>query len=297
MPSISRAGALAALPDPSDRAGPRGPGRLRGTDRPSPWQWLALAGGSLTCLALAGHAGVPSAGTMLAIIVASALSSIAGFAFSAICGAMLFHLAGDPVGIVQIMITCSIANQAAMVWALRRHVNWAGLSVFLVGGLLGLPLGVWALIDADRHAFTAGLGVFLLAYGASMLARRPFTCPHQHPLLDGAAGFLGGVTGGAAGFPGASVTIWCGGKGWPKDRQRALFQPFILVMQVAALALIAAARGRAGGPAIDPASLLCIPGSLLGTKIGLLLYGRLSDVHFARAINLLLIVSGLSFLL
>jgi uncharacterized membrane protein YfcA len=195
------------------------------------------------------------------------------------------------------MITCSIANQAAMVWALRRQVDWRGLAVFLCGGALGLPLGVWALLHADRHLYTLALGAFLLAYGGYMLVRRPFTVRRQHPLLDAAAGFLGGITGGAVGFPGASVTIWCGAKGWTKDRQRALFQPFILVMQVAALAAIAVARGHGGAPALEPATLLCIPGSLLGTAVGLILYRRLSDANFARAINLLLIVSGFSFVL
>lgn len=51
----------------------------------------------------------PNLADLAAVFVASTLSSIAGFAFSAICGAMLFHLLPRPVDIVQIMIVCSIA--------------------------------------------------------------------------------------------------------------------------------------------------------------------------------------------
>jgi uncharacterized membrane protein len=41
---------------------------------------------------------------MAAIFIAALTSSIAGFAFSAICGAMLFHLLDDPVHVVEIMM-------------------------------------------------------------------------------------------------------------------------------------------------------------------------------------------------
>ena len=108
---------------------------------------------------------------------------------------------------------------------------------------------------------------------------------------------LGGITGGAVGFPGAFVTIWCAMKGWDKDRQRALFQPFILVMQVAALLTLGLVHETSSGHGVDLGDLLCVPGSLLGTAIGLLCYRALSDLHFGRAINLLLIVSGASYLL
>ena len=46
---------------------------------------------------------------LAAILVAATISSIAGFAFSALCGAFLFHLVDSPVHAVNVMIVCSIA--------------------------------------------------------------------------------------------------------------------------------------------------------------------------------------------
>ena len=40
-----------------------------------------------------------------------------------------------------------------------------------------------------------------------MIFRRPIVVRRQHALFDAVAGFLGGVTGGAAAFLGAFVTI------------------------------------------------------------------------------------------
>ncbi len=244
----------------------------------------------------AGHDGGHSATVMVAICLASVISSIAGFAFSAICGAILFHFHDDPVQIVQIMIVCSIANQASMTWASRHDIAWRGLRVYLLGGAPGLAIGVWILLNMDRGLYAHGFGAALLLYGVYMLVRKPFVVRHPPVALDLLAGFLGGITGGAAGFPGAFVTIWCGMKGWSKARQRAVFQPFILSMQVAALLAISLLRPAGTGmPGFDIANLLFVPASLAGTWAGLALYGRMSDLQFGRAVNLLLIASGLSY--
>ncbi len=258
--------------------------------------WAFLIGAALDCAILSFHQGGHGVLVDAAVALAAFLSSIAGFAFSAICGAMLFHLPDDSVKIVEIMIACSIANQAAMTWALRRAIAWRRLAIFLAGGAFGLPAGVFLLVHADRALFARGLGLFLLAYGGFMLARRPWVFAGRHAALDFVAGCLGGVTGGAVGFPGAFVTIWCGMKGWDKARQRAIVQPFILLMQAAALVAISLSRG-AGGATVgfDPGVLVFVPGSLLGTSLGMLCYRGLSDSQFARAVNILLVVSGISY--
>lgn len=232
---------------------------------------------------------------MMAILFASLTSSIAGFAFSAVCGGILFHLWDDHVRVVQIMIACSVANQAVMVWSLRREVRWRALSVFVAGGACGLPLGAWTLLHTDRTRFEQGVGVLLLAYGGYMLIGKRRQLRLQHPLVDAAIGFLGGITGAAAALPSMPLMIWCRLKGFDKDAQRALYQPFILAMQVAALAAIGMlAPGTAG---FDAPDLWCIPAGLFGTHVGMGCYRGLSNKQFAIAVNVLLIVCGLSFIL
>ena len=89
--------------------------------------WLALpvsiAGLIVLSQATARILGGPGAADLAAVFVASTLSSIAGFAFSAICGAMLFHMGGKPVHIVQVMIVCSIAIQLFSVMTLRNALT------------------------------------------------------------------------------------------------------------------------------------------------------------------------------
>jgi uncharacterized membrane protein YfcA len=68
-------------------------------------------------------------------------------------------------------------------------------------------------------------------------------------------------------------------------------------MQVCNLLLSSAMASGARRPAcLDPSLLLYVPPAVLGTCCGLCLFGRLSDRQFKRAVNLLLIVSGLGLL-
>ena len=247
-------------------------------------------------LTMPGHGR--DAAVMAAVFVASLVSGIAGFAFSALAGAMLFHVLDDPVRIVAIMITCSIASQAVMTWMARRDIRWAGLWPYCASGMLGLPVGVWVLLHADRALYTHVLGWFLLAYGGYMVRRKAVVVRHPPQAVDIAAGFLGGVAGGAAGFPSVFISIWCSMKGWSKARQRAVVQPFILAMQLGSfLAIGLLQRSYPGHAGFDPRDLVYVPASLLGTLLGMALYGRLTDVQFGKAVNLLLLVSGATYAL
>jgi uncharacterized membrane protein YfcA len=161
---------------------------------------LALAAYTIWLLAVASTER--SLWVSLAILAASLVSSIAGFAFSAICGAMLFHLIDDPVRAVQIMMICSVGGQSLVVWALRREIPWRTLSVFLAGAAIGLPLGIFVLLHTRPALYAQAVGVALVLYALFIIARRPAI-----------PGFLGGVTGGAAALPGFLIIIWCGFKG------------------------------------------------------------------------------------
>jgi len=235
---------------------------------------------------------------MVGVFAAAMVSSIAGFAFSAICGAMLFPLINNPVEVVELMMACSIAGQAWMTWTLRRSLARRPLSLFLLGGFLGLPLGFYILLHSDAVVYTRGIGVLLVAYAAYMLFRRPILWRRQRPLLDSLSGFVGGITGGAAAFPGAFVSIWCGMKGWDKERQRAPYQPFILVMQVAAIGILTLLRPRGAiAPSLVLSSMVYLPAMLCGTMLGMTYFQRLNERQFFVAVNMLLIVSGVSLVL
>jgi len=185
------------------------------------------------------------------------------------------------------------------VWSLRRDVLWSTLLIFVIGAGAGLPLGVYIVLHAKPVVYIHIVGGLLVLYAVLMIfRRRPVVLRRQFALLDAVAGFLGGITGGAAAFPGAFVTIWCSFKGWSKERQRGVYQPFILIVQIIAIALMVA-FGRAGADhhKFDFSGVFYLPAMLLGSALGLACFKWLNDRQFALAVNILLIVAGASFLI
>jgi uncharacterized protein len=232
----------------------------------------------------------------LILFAAAALSSISGFAFSALCGAALFHTRMDHIQVVQTMLMSSIAIQSLMIITIWKSIDWLRFSRFLAGGLLGIPFGLFILLHVERHLFAVGVGTLLCAYSAYLILRRPFVISPRLGFLDLPIGFAGGITGGAVAFPGAPVTAWCQLKGWSRDQQRGIYQPYILVMQIVSLSLMPLFGKTTGGPGFALDHLNSVPPALAGALIGIYIYQRSSDRVFSVVINSTLFVSGFTLL-
>src|SRR5262249_8220822 len=153
----------------------------------------------------------------------------------------------------------------------------------------------YLLLHLQTGVYRDVIGGLLIAYGGWLLLRWPCRSLRTGRLSDACAGFVGGLTGGLAGFPGASVTIWCGLKGWDKTRQRGVYQPFILCMQPVSLAVIQFMKPPSSTMAqLNWQALDFIPSALAGAWLGLHIFKRLSDQQFELAVNLLLVLSGVS---
>jgi hypothetical protein len=112
--------------------------------------------------------------------------------------------------------------------------------------------------------------------------------------FDVLVGFAGGITGGAVAFPGAPVTAWCQLKGWTRDGQRGVYQPFILFMQITSLTLLSILGKGAGSSGFTLHHFVSVPPALVGALIGLYIYQRSTDRTFSIVINATLFVSGLT---
>ena len=68
----------------------------------------------------------------VAVFAGAFVSSLAGFAFSAVAGAILLRIF-QPMEAVPLMMACSIGVQAANLWTLRRNIQWEGSLLLIVG--------------------------------------------------------------------------------------------------------------------------------------------------------------------
>jgi len=237
-----------------------------------------------------------------AIYAASAVfSGLSGFGFSAI-GALTLCVIPPQLGICMLMVL-SVFTQAMSMGSLRSEVrahnaHWqTGFVPYAVGGVLGLPVGLEILARMPARALVCALGVLLVAYALySAFKPRALRLPPRRTSLGGAlaVGAIGGVVGGFSAFPGSALVVWNGLKNVPKEQGRALTQPFILVMQVVALTIVAWARPGVFDQRLVALLLSSMPLAWAGNRLGIEIYKRTSQVNY-RAITLAaLAVSGLS---
>jgi uncharacterized protein len=106
----------------------------------------------------------------VAVFAGAFVSSLAGFAFSAVAGAILLRIF-QPMEAVPLMMACSIGVQAANLWTLRRNIQWEGSLLLIVGGALGIPVAVYLLQNADTHILRAAFGIIVAMYAGYMLFR------------------------------------------------------------------------------------------------------------------------------
>jgi uncharacterized membrane protein YfcA len=237
---------------------------------------------------------------LCAVLAASGfVSGLSGFGFSAIGVASLWIL--PPAEAIPLLMALSTANQIASISDLRASMKplrewWPnGPAPCMLGGLVGLPAGLWLLATLDTRDICAAVGAVLILYAvwALFLSSRVRSSPARRGGVGTAfgVGAAGGVIGGFTAFPGSALVVWAGLCGMQKNEQRAIVQPYILTMQVVALATLALS-GIGFGPHFWLLLLLTAPVTLPFTKLGVAAFRKMSDVDFKRAVLGLLSVSG-----
>ena len=92
-------------------------------------------------------------------------------------------------------------------------------------------------------------------------------------------------------MPGALPVIWCELRGLSKEHQRGLVQPYILAMQVFAIALLLAQPGVISRDLLL-VTAAALPATVAGTFVGMALFSQVDSRRFRLVVLLLLLLSG-----
>jgi uncharacterized membrane protein YfcA len=233
----------------------------------------------------------------IAIVVAGALAAgfvngLSGTGYALV--ALGFWLqAMSPLTAAPLTALCSVAGHIQSLPRIWSGIRWPRLWPFLLAGAIGVPIGTMLLEDVRPQPLKVGVGVLLIVYSAWMaFVRRPPIVTGGGRVADAAVGLVGGVLGGMASLSGPAPTIWAQLRGYGKNEQRGVNQPFN--MSVLFLALISAGIAGFLDRTFFIWAAICVPTTLIGARIGLALYGRIDDVQFRRILLALLAFSGMT---
>jgi uncharacterized membrane protein YfcA len=230
--------------------------------------------------------------------VAAFCSGLAGFSFNLIGAAILYHVL-PPQTLAPVLVLGSLLIQAGTIRPVVPAIRWAVLQPYVIGGVLGTPVGVLVLARFGAAEIAAGIGLLLVTYATIALTRmalkREAAMVRAGPGADVGVGFAGGILGGIGGMSGALPAMWVDFKGLRKVEARAIFQPFVILMQMAAA--VALVAGGFFGPETARLLLMALPALIAGAWLGTKAYALIPAERFRLVLLGLLLVSGLSLIL
>lgn len=222
------------------------------------------------------------------------VQGLSGFGFGLV--SMSFWAWGLPPHLAVVLATSGgLIGQVLAALTVRRGFDIALLAPFVIGGLCGMPLGLWLLPRLDVDLLRAFVGTLLATWCPLMiLSERLPRIRWGGRWADAFAGSLGGAMAPLGGFVGVVPTLWCTLRGFERDRQRAVTQNFNLaLLAVTMLAYIGTGTVTAAHlPAIGLVALSLLVPALVGMRV----YIGISPAAFRTIVLGLLTVSGIALL-
>jgi hypothetical protein len=240
---------------------------------------------------------MPETWSLFAVVVAGAalagfVQGLSGFAFSMIA-LSVWAWALAPEIAAPLAVFGALLGQIASLVSVRQGFDFRRIIPFVVGGLFGVPIGVFILHNVDPLGFRLAIGTFLTLYGLYGLAAPAMPAIRLGGRgLDAFVGGIGGVLGGLGGMSGSVPAIWTQLRGWKRDLRRATMQVYNIAMHCLTLTVYA----RTG--ALDAKSvhlfIVVAPSMLIPSYFGARLYGGVGEKTLEKVILALLLLSGVA---
>jgi uncharacterized protein len=234
--------------------------------------------------------GSPFLIVAIGAVVAGFVQGLSGFAFGLVAMA-IWAWTLEPTLAGPLVVFGSLVGQLLASRAVLRGASPARALPFVLGGIVGVPIGVALLRYINPLAFKAGVGLLLVIWCPIML--RASDLPRLTwggRRADVFIGWIGGIMGGLGGLTGPAPILWATLRGWDRSTQRVLFMVFNLAMHSLTMTMYIVS-GTVPREAI-PLFGIMVPAMLLPTWAGYRMYHRVSDVTFRRVILGLLTASG-----
>lgn len=223
----------------------------------------------------------------LIIGLAATISSLTGFGHALVATPFLVLLFPPQQAVPVVMISW-VPLAALLVKESWGRMNYCRIGRWLVGSVLGIPLGVYGLAHIEEGTMRAAIGALTLI-AALTLGLKPAHPLRREGLLAPLVGFASGVMGGASGMSGPPVILFGLNQGWDHRELRANLIGYFVAKHALVLLLLQKFGILDGKLLLLGAASL--PGLFAGYLIGIRLEKRISQQHF-RLLALALVGLG-----
>ena len=226
-----------------------------------------------------------------ALILGAIIQSSSGFGFGLFVIPILLFFGFGLAPTVSMVVIGSAIQKITAVKYLKEHLDWQEMTPFIAIGLIGLPLGIYAMsrVSAmDQPVVKQVIGGLVLALLALHWKGSIKVREYVPKLWGYIAGFFAGVLNGFANIGGPPLVLWTLAHQWPNQKMRGTIIAFSLIFVPFQLALMLVTFGSAMFNPMLKAVVLS-PAVLLGTWIGLKIGEKISRDHLRIYMQALLL--------
>jgi len=234
---------------------------------------------------------------VLGALAGGFVNGLAGFGTALMALGFWLQIMEPPRAVALVLVVSCVTGVQGL-WLVRQTIRteWQALMRFLLPALPGIPLGIYCLHLVNPAVLEFLVAGLMILYGVFFLVRRTLpTLSRKTPLVDRVIGLLGGFLGGLAGLSGALPAMWLAMRPWPKDKTRAVLQPF----SVATLLISAFLLATRGVYDFELLGWLVVASvsALLAAQFGMMVYKYVTSDQFRWLLIILLLISGIALLL
>jgi len=231
-------------------------------------------------------AGVTSA----VIFMASVVHGIAGFGYAQVAMGLLPLFRSPGPASVVFTITAVFANWRVF-WSVREEFAWKDWAAPVAGLIGGLPVGIYVFTGLSDALMRLAIGIVLLVSVVFIIAIRQYSFVNRwikrNDIKPGwktaiAAGFFGGVLGGAVAIPGPPMILYgafmMGAGFWSDTKMKAVLTAFFGTLMLYRLGTLMVTADVTLSLTIE--ALIALPALFLGAWVGIWVFNRLPQHIF-----------------
>ena len=227
----------------------------------------------------------------IALIVfgASIIQALFGFGFGLISVPLMIFFIDLPTAVVTATAVSTVS--CSVQWWESRAVDVREMSMRLIrSAIVGMPFGLWLLLNIDARLMKALLGVVVLI--GVFLSIKGFDLQRLPKSFDFTMGFISGVLSTATSTNGPPLVFLLHARHYSPENFRAVLNRVFSFLNFLTLIIFAMA-GKLTSDALRLA-MLSIPVMGCGVFLGTRMRKRINPEHFRNLVIGLLLLSGLS---
>jgi len=229
----------------------------------------------------------------IALLAAYVIFAVSGFGSTLIAIPLLAHLFPLKFAVPVVVLLDAVAS-FSQGFRLREGVNKRDVVPMLPFLVAGMLIGVSILVSVPGKFLLPALGVFVAAFGIYYTVKRESAFRFGR-WMAAPFGLFGGTTSSVFGVGGPFYVMYLVGRGSTPDQIRATM-PLIFMFTTVGRIVLFALAGLMTKDALITAALL-LPVMAIGLWCGNRLHLNVPRDHAARAIGVLLTLSGVSLVL